>query len=84
MTRRHISALVVLFNVLLLGAFGWAIYYAATQPDPHAGQHCVRSHDETYLMPIQHYVGKGIYFTTYLPETDSVCDEWVPNATETP
>jgi hypothetical protein len=45
----------------------------------HAGMHCVRSHDETYLMPVK--VGKT---TTWIPETDTVCDEWVPNQTTTP
>lgn len=42
--------------------------------DPHANQHCVQSHDETYLMPVSD--GKT---TIFLPETESVCDRWVPN-----
>lgn len=57
---------------------------AACGSDPHKNMHCVRSHDQSYEQPIYGYmmVGKVTvpYVISYIPETQTVCDQWVPNA----
>lgn len=73
----------ILFPALItLGALALiagAIVFSVASLEAHSGMHCVRSHDETYLMPVT--TGKT---TTLIPETDTVCDEWVPNQPATP
>lgn len=66
--------LAVLVVLCVLGGIAYGIDRWVNAPDPHAGQRCVQSHDETWLMPIS--VGKTV---TLIPEVESVCDKWVPN-----
>lgn len=51
--------------------------------DEHKGQYCARSHSESYMYPMIYVVGK-IPVTTYIPETRTVCDEWLPTTPSTP
>lgn len=44
------------------------------------GRPCVRGHDQTYMQPMS-FDGKT---TTFIPETEFVCDEYGPAPTKAP
>jgi hypothetical protein len=56
-----------------------AVVVLAGCGDDHPGEHCVRSHEESGIMP-QAAVGmNGQVTTVMVPYIDVVCDEWAPN-----
>ena len=72
-----------------------AVVCLAACSDPHAGEHCVHSHEEIYYthscLSYSHYYSYNSYthsetymtggctFWQSIPYTDTVCDSWAPN-----
>ena len=63
----------------LCGLAAIVLLIAGCGGDEHKGEHCVRGHEESGIMP-QAAVGmNGQVTTVMVPYSEYVCDEWAPD-----